>query len=174
MRRERRRRCPVSPGASTFLFATDLDGCLLDATTYSFEGARPALSRLAEKGIPLVLASSKTRAEMLPLARALCLATPLIVENGGALLVPEREFAKAPLGSLLQAGFWALVLGAPRNKILEALDAVAGETGARVRSFSSLGPREVARTSSWRIPSFNNARAPRGRCDLQHPFRAAR
>ena len=165
---------PVGPGASKLLFATDLDGCLLDATTYSFEGARPALSRLAEKGIPLVLASSKTRAEMLPLARALCLATPLIVENGGALLVPEREFAKAPLGSLLQAGFWALVLGAPRNKILEALDAVAGETGARVRSFSSLGPREVARTSSWRIPSFNNARAPRGRCDLQHPFRAAR
>ena len=136
---------PVGPGASKLLFATDLDGCLLDATTYSFEAARPALSLLAEKRIPLVLASSKTRAEMLPLARALCLATPLIVENGGALLVPEKEFANVPRGALLQAGFWSLVLGTPRKKILELLDAIAAETDARVRSFSRLGPEEVER-----------------------------
>jgi mannosyl-3-phosphoglycerate phosphatase len=136
---------PVGSEVSRFLFATDLDGCLLDATTYSFEAARPALSLLAEKRIPLVLASSKTRAEMAPLARTLRLATPLIVENGGAVLVPEREFANRPRGAMRQAGFWALVLGTPHEKIVEALDSIARETGARVRSFSRLGSSEVQR-----------------------------
>ena len=42
---------------------TDLDGCLLDRETYSFEPAQAALRLIREKKIPLVLVSSKTRVE---------------------------------------------------------------------------------------------------------------
>ena len=37
---------------------TDLDGTLLDPSTYSFEAATEALKVLRERGIPLVLVSS--------------------------------------------------------------------------------------------------------------------
>lgn len=94
-----------APGAG-LLVATDLDGCLLDETTYAFDAARPALSALAERRIPLVLASSKTRAEMEPLSHALGLAPTLVVENGGALLVPEGQLARAPQGAAHMGGFW--------------------------------------------------------------------
>ena len=43
---------------------SDLDGTLLHAQTYSFDAAQPALQRLRKERIPLVLCSSKTRAEV--------------------------------------------------------------------------------------------------------------
>ncbi|MGH9333921.1 MAG: HAD-IIB family hydrolase, partial [Vicinamibacteria bacterium] len=135
----------VTPEDPRFLVATDLDGCLLDATTYSFESARPALSLLAARRIPLVLASSKTRAEMVPLARDISRGISLIVENGGALLVPEGELSREPEGASLRGGFWTLVLGTPRMQIVGALDAIVRETGAVVRPFLGLDSREVQR-----------------------------
>src|SRR5687768_8132133 len=77
------------------LVFTDLDGTLLDHDTYSWEAARPALSRLRHLGIPLVLCSSKTAAELRPIAKRLGLQTPLIVENGGGIRLP-RHFLDRP------------------------------------------------------------------------------
>lgn len=86
------------PGTSRLIVFSDLDGTLLDHGTYSYAPARPALAALAARGVPLVLASSKTAAEIAPLHRALDLGeTPAIVENGAAIFEPgetgraERE-----------------------------------------------------------------------------------
>lgn len=43
---------------------TDLDGTLLDHETYSFAAAGEALEALTRENIPLILCSSKTRAEI--------------------------------------------------------------------------------------------------------------
>lgn len=71
------------------LVVTDLDGTLLDHHTYSFSPARPALTFLQKNHIPLVLASSKTAAEIATLRKELgfdhC---PAIVENGAGILEP--------------------------------------------------------------------------------------
>ncbi|MGD9293833.1 MAG: HAD-IIB family hydrolase [Roseobacter sp.] len=68
---------------------SDLDGTLLDHETYSWAPAEPALARLRRLGIPLVLASSKTAAEMEVLQAQLGLASyPAIVENGAGLIGP--------------------------------------------------------------------------------------
>jgi mannosyl-3-phosphoglycerate phosphatase len=125
------------------LVATDLDGCLLDETTYSYDEARPALAVLAARRIPLVLASSKTRAEMQPLSRALGLDSPLIVENGGALLVPEGHLPRPPRGTELREGFWSIVLGTARAQLVRTLEELAREANAHVRSFASLAPSKI-------------------------------
>lgn len=64
---------------------SDLDGTLLDHDSYSFEAAKPALALLKSRRIPLVLASSKTEAEMRPIAEAMGLEGPMIVENGAGI-----------------------------------------------------------------------------------------
>jgi len=46
------------------LIFTDLDGTLLDDQTYDFSPARPALKIIHSRKIPLILVSSKTRAEI--------------------------------------------------------------------------------------------------------------
>ena len=78
----------------TLVVFTDLDGTLLDHETYGFDAARPALDALKARGIPLVLASSKTAAEVAPLHAELGLGdTPAIVENGAGIYRPVEGIA---------------------------------------------------------------------------------
>ena len=126
------------------LVATDLDGTLLDRETYDFAPARPALDALREGGVPLVLVSSKTRAEMEPLADAIGATGPLVVENGGALVAPEGAVAAWPPWDRVAGGRAVLVLGTTRDRLLEALPVVAREAGVTVRSFAAMSVAEVA------------------------------
>lgn len=74
------------------LIFTDLDGTLLDHETYAHAAAEPALARLRAAGVPVILASSKTAAEIAPLRAELGLvAHPAIVENGAGLLEPGDD-----------------------------------------------------------------------------------
>ncbi|MCG7624257.1 HAD-IIB family hydrolase [Epibacterium sp. Ofav1-8] len=72
------------------LVFSDLDGSLLDHDSYDYTPALPAIAEIYARGGILVLASSKTAAEMLPLHHDLGLGdTPMIVENGAACVSPE-------------------------------------------------------------------------------------
>ncbi|QBK31522.1 HAD-IIB family hydrolase [Roseitalea porphyridii] len=75
---------------------TDLDGTLLDHETYAFAAAEPALALLRERAVPLILASSKTAAEIAPIRSELGFGDcPAIVENGAGVLAPEGGEAEA-------------------------------------------------------------------------------
>jgi mannosyl-3-phosphoglycerate phosphatase len=126
------------------MVVTDLDGTLLDRETYDFAPARPALDALRVAGIPLVLCSSKTRSEMEPLADALGVEGPLVVENGGAVVVPAGPAPVWPPWERGPGGRAVLVLGARRDRLLSELPGVAREAGVRVRSFVEMTPEEVA------------------------------
>jgi mannosyl-3-phosphoglycerate phosphatase len=69
------------------LVFSDLDGTLLDHQSYSWQPAAGVLRRLELAGCGVILASSKTAAEIAPLREAMGLSDwPAIVENGGGLL----------------------------------------------------------------------------------------
>ncbi|WP_375177757.1 HAD-IIB family hydrolase [Marinobacter mobilis] len=74
------------------LVFTDLDGTLLDHESYSWQAAEPALACLKAAGIPLVINSSKTAAEIAELRTQLGNDAPYIVENGAAVVIPENYF----------------------------------------------------------------------------------
>lgn len=66
---------------------TDLDGTLLDHETYDWSPAKPVLNDLAERGIPVILTSSKTAPEIAELRSAMALdAWPAICENGAGVM----------------------------------------------------------------------------------------
>jgi len=67
---------------------TDLDGTLLDHTTYSYAPALPALRKIKELDVPLIFCSSKTSAELEALQGELKLRDPYISENGGGIHFP--------------------------------------------------------------------------------------
>lgn len=73
------------------LVFSDLDGTLLDHGTYSWQKARPALDHLNAFGAGVVLASSKTAAEIQAIQADMGLqAFPAIVENGAGILWPGK------------------------------------------------------------------------------------
>lgn len=81
----------MTPRPDILIFS-DLDGTLLDHHSYSWAPAAPALARMRAGGVGLVLASSKTAAEMAPLRAEMGFGDyPAIVENGGGLLPPEGQ-----------------------------------------------------------------------------------
>jgi mannosyl-3-phosphoglycerate phosphatase len=67
------------------LIFSDLDATLLDHESYSFEKAIPALDRLKKNQFPLILTSSKTRAEMIHIQKQLGIKDPFIFENGSGI-----------------------------------------------------------------------------------------
>lgn len=72
------------------LVFSDLDGTLIDHDTYRWDAAKPALKELDRLGAGVVLASSKTSAELIELQSSLGLMHwPAIVENGAAILPPN-------------------------------------------------------------------------------------
>ena len=92
------------PAAQVIVFS-DLDGTLLDHHSYDHAPAAPTLDRLRRLGIPLILASSKTQAEMAPLRQALGFAhCPMICENGAGLVgVDQHEDAVTDYAGLRAA-----------------------------------------------------------------------
>jgi len=134
-------------GVLPLLVATDLDASLLDAVTYRWDRARPALRALASRRARLVLCTSKTRAETAAIASELEAAAPpaLVVENGGALVVPVPDLERPPEGARRDGGEWVVALGAPRAALAAALDEIARETGGALRGFAALETEEIER-----------------------------
>jgi len=71
---------------------SDIDGTILDYTTYSYKKSLPAIQKLAGRGIPLILVSSKTYAEMLKLHKELSLTYPFVFENGAGIAKPDGSY----------------------------------------------------------------------------------
>lgn len=114
---------------------TDLDGTLLDRDTYSYAQAEPAIAHLRSRGIPLVLVTSKTRAEVAALRQSMGNTDPYIVENGAAVIIP---------------GHPDLVLGASSSASRHALRRAALVSKVLVRGFSEMSVDEICQCSGLR------------------------
>jgi mannosyl-3-phosphoglycerate phosphatase len=127
-----------------YVVFTDLDGTLLDHATYSFEPARPALGALTAAGVPLVFCTSKTRAETERWRLALENTHPFIVENGGAVFVPEGYFPFEAKFDRTNAGYGILELGKPYAELRRVLAVIRTRTGLDLRGFGDMTLEEIA------------------------------
>lgn len=129
------------------LIVSDLDGTLLDAATYSMEPALPAIERLRKSGVPLVLCSSKTRAEIEAVMARLGMDQPFICENGGAVYLPQGFVPDAEaVGKYATVGNRVRIeLGRPYREIVAILREVADARGVRVVGFADMSIADIER-----------------------------
>ena len=135
------------------LVFTDLDGTLLDHHTYSWKEACPALEHCRKKNVPVILVSSKTRAEMDVLRRELNLSAPFVSENGGGIFFPRETFKDAPMGSFPcdmgehegSKGFWQWSPGTPYAHLIGALKDIRKDLGWPIKGFSEMDVVEISR-----------------------------
>src|SRR4030042_3413578 len=126
---------------------SDLDGTLLDRESYSFKPALPALRVTKQKGIPLVLSSSKTRAEIELYRKKMENEPPFISENGGGVFVPKGYFLfQDPYDRELDE-YFVLELGTYYPGIIEVLESIKNETGIKIKGFSDLTEKELVSLS---------------------------
>ena len=138
----------MSPSSSWVVF-TDLDGTLLDHSSYSFEAARPALEDLRARRIPVVFCTSKTRAEVEEIRPRLRNHDPFVVENGGAALIPAGYFPFAVPAGRKSRRYTVIEFGVPYATLRQALSRIRTEIGGGLRGFGDMTAEEVARLCNF-------------------------
>jgi mannosyl-3-phosphoglycerate phosphatase len=122
---------------------TDLDGTLLHPETYSFEAARPALDMIREEKIPLILCSSKTRAELLLYQKRLEIEEPFVSENGGGIFSPVGYFSSGLIGDAM-ADPAMVTLGMAYCKVRKKFLETRMHLGVSMRGFGDMSVEDVA------------------------------
>lgn len=122
---------------------SDLDGSLLDHDTYSFAPALATVRKLQEHQIPLILASSKTSAEIERIRQELENTAPFIVENGAAIFIPEATFPVPPPGTIQMNGYQAHVMTQSRQHWLNIIREVGKDFPDQFETFSSAGTQGI-------------------------------
>ncbi len=135
---------PDTTARPTHIVFTDLDGTLLDHDSYSHAAALPAIEGLKARGVPVVLASSKTAAEIAPLRAELGLGhCPAIVENGAGVL----PAGAAPDGA-----------AADYARLRTVLNEVPGDLRAQFRGFGDWSDAQVAEKTGLPLAQARLAR----------------
>ena len=133
---------------------TDLDGTLLDHSTYSFEKALQALDLLKQERIPLILCSSKTRPEIEYYRRKLDNTHPFVSENGGGIFIPRNYFDLSEAANLYtieeKEDYTIIRLGARYSDLRNALKELQGE-GFEVRGFGDMKTDELVGVAHMEI-----------------------
>lgn len=133
------------------LVFTDLDGTLLDHHDYSYVEALPALEHIRQSGIPLIINSSKTCAEIDSFRKVLHNSDAFVVENGAAVFVP--------------AGFLPdhnqtinpVILGRPLTEILPIIQRIREQYGFSFSGFSDYSVAEVVNETG--LPEYQALQA---------------
>lgn len=116
------------------LIISDLDGTLLHHDTYELGPAEELVRDLGEKGVPVILNTSKTRAEVSDWLVLLNLDTPFVIENGSAIFFPRKDFARECLKGFdpqIDNRWWRVNLGTPLATLLPDVQPI-------IRSFKNL------------------------------------
>lgn len=130
----------ISATNTQLIIFTDLDGTLLDHNSYSFDPAQKALNKIAELGIPLIINSSKTRAEIIAIQKKLKLCQPFISENGAAAYFPHGKAEDADLCVWQREDF-----AVTRSKVLAVLKRLRQQYDFNFQGFSDGSAETIAK-----------------------------
>jgi mannosyl-3-phosphoglycerate phosphatase len=100
------------------------------------------LSVLAKNDVPVVLCSSRTRAELELLQHEFQLRHPFVAENGGAVYLPRGYFTSCDF--MEGSGYDVLAFGRPHEQIVAALRRAASTSRIEVCNFHDMSVQGVA------------------------------
>jgi mannosyl-3-phosphoglycerate phosphatase len=135
---------PAAGPAARLIVVTDVEGSFLEPGRRSLADECAALDFLAARGIPLIINSSRTRAEIERLHATLRLLTPFICEHGSALVIPDGCFPSIPRGSTRTVGGRVIVFGRPYHEVVDAVRLTGRELGVEIVGFADLTIDDVA------------------------------
>lgn len=147
---------------------TDLDGSLLDSN-YSFEKAKPALEMINNNNIPLVLCSSKTRAEIELMRIRLKNSHPFISENGGGIFIPVGYFTYKNGRTLhvvrSRKDYQIIRLGVGYHDLRMTVGELR-DMGFNIKGFGDMSVREVSELTGLKMSDAKRAKQR----DFDEPF----
>jgi mannosyl-3-phosphoglycerate phosphatase len=140
-----------------YIIFTDLDGTLLDYNTYSYKDALPALDFVRQSDIPLILISSKTRAELLYFSEELGLKDyPFVVENGAAVF-SLPGFFNISIKPEVSGELWCYRLGKRYEDLKNVLEKISKKYNYLIRGFHNSSADEISKRTNLTGSALKNA-----------------
>lgn len=126
------------------LIFTDLNDTLLDRD-YDFSAARTALEKIWEYEIPLIITTSKTRAQAELYRSQLNINHPLIVENGAAICFPDGSFpaGRLPAGCSRDGDEFIFELSRNVDFLIPKLNSAVEKTGAEIEMIFDMPTEKI-------------------------------
>ena len=128
------------------LIFTDMDGTLLDHSTYDFTPALPLINELRALQIPLILTTSKTKAEILWWQEKLQIHAPFICENGSALYIPQNYDNLTLKAYPPTDGWHCIVLGKKYDFSIAYLASIANKY--KITGFAHLDTQTISKLTN--------------------------
>jgi len=128
---------------------TDLDGTLLDHDTYSYAKAKQALSLIKKNKVPLIICTSKTRAEIETYQKKLGNKDPFISENGGAIFIPKNYFDFSFKYDKEDSKYLIIKLGTEYRKLVDVMKKI--KKNHEVRCFNEMTSKELAKEANLNL-----------------------
>jgi mannosyl-3-phosphoglycerate phosphatase family protein len=138
---------------------SDIDGTMMDLTTFEIGPVLKLLPILKEKKVPLILCSAKTKAEQEKFRNLIKLKDPFIVENGGGVYIPKFYFTSMEISPLKNKnliikkrnGYIVLELGLPYKEIRKILCKIKKELGLDFSGFGDMSVEEISNITGLKI-----------------------
>jgi mannosyl-3-phosphoglycerate phosphatase len=137
---------------------TDLDGTLLDRGNYSYEAAADSINFLKDREIPVIFCSAKTRQEQEYYRQKMGIFHPFIVENGGAIYIPEDYFRFQYKYNLKKDNYYIIELGISHKKIRQVIEKIRVENRIDIKGFDDLTVQQISAVTGLNIDMAAKAR----------------
>ncbi len=125
---------------------TDLDGTLLDHNNYSFDPVKKTLAKLKKQEIPVVICTSKTRAEIESFRKKIDNNHPFISENGGGIFIPNDYFDFDYDYDKKENNYKTIVLGPEYDILIKTLEKIKNDF--EIKSFLDMSPEEISKDAN--------------------------
>ena len=125
---------------------TDIDGTLIESVPTNYDLSLNIVTEVKKMKIPLILCSSKTRLEQIRIRKLLGLKDPYIVENGGAIIIPNNYFSRSLNGkSKIEVNDEVIGLGLASQQIKIKLNEIRDRHHLSFKGVSDLSLNEISK-----------------------------
>lgn len=122
---------------------TDIDGTAIDEK-YSFKDSKNIIKKMHALNVPIVLCSSKTKAEIEYYQETLGINDPFISENGAAIYIPKGYFNANFKATKQTKKYDIIELGIPYLEIRKKFEFIKLKIGFPVLGFGDMTVSELA------------------------------
>ena len=132
---------------------TDIDGTLIDIYSGNFEGTDLLVRKFVRMGTPVILCSAKTRSEQEHIREKLGLSDPFIIENGGAVVIPDGYFEDLEIVPHTRKNGYSLIeIGGHSNEIRKQLSKIREELQIDFKGTTDVTLDEISRRVQIPLP----------------------
>jgi mannosyl-3-phosphoglycerate phosphatase len=143
----------MNKSTSQKIVFTDIDGTLMDIYSGNFEGTDLLVRKFTRMGIPIILCSAKTRSEQEHIRDKLGLSDPFIIENGGAVVIPDGYFDDFEIVPHTGKNGYSLIeIGGHSNEIRKELAKIREELQINFKGTSDMTLDEISKRVRIPLP----------------------